>query len=60
MDRAQTITEISDEASSAIEETRAISYNLRPFHLDRLGLTKAIETLWAVSERETGLAMHLS
>jgi signal transduction histidine kinase/ligand-binding sensor domain-containing protein len=42
---AQTITEISDEASSAIEETRAISYNLRPFHLDRLGLTKAIEAM---------------
>jgi signal transduction histidine kinase/ligand-binding sensor domain-containing protein len=42
---AQTITEINDEASSAIEETRAISYNLRPFHLDRLGLTKAIEAM---------------
>jgi len=50
---AQTITEISDEASSAIEETRTISYNLRPFHLDRLGLTKAIEamirTAWTAS-----------
>src|SRR5271155_2358612 len=34
---AQTIGEISDEASSAIEETREISYNLRPFQLDRLG-----------------------
>jgi signal transduction histidine kinase len=42
---AQTITEINNEASSAIEETRAISYNLRPFHLDRLGLTKAIEAM---------------
>jgi NAD(P)-dependent dehydrogenase (short-subunit alcohol dehydrogenase family) len=28
--------------------------------LRRLGLTKAIETLWTVSERETGLAMNLS
>lgn len=28
--------------------------------LRRVGLTKAIETLWAVSERETGLAMDLS
>ncbi len=37
---AQTIAEISDEASSAIAETREISYNLRPFQLDRLGLTK--------------------
>jgi signal transduction histidine kinase/ligand-binding sensor domain-containing protein len=42
---AQTIAEISDEASSAIAETREISYNLRPFQLDRLGLTKAIEAM---------------
>ena len=49
---AQTIAEISDEASSAIAETREISYNLRPFQLDRLGLTKAIE----VMVRTTGVA----
>jgi signal transduction histidine kinase len=49
---AQTIAEISDEASSAIAETREISYNLRPFQLDRLGLTKAIE----VMVRTTGIA----
>lgn len=42
---AQTIAEIRDEASSAIAETREISYNLRPFQLDRLGLTKAIEAM---------------
>jgi signal transduction histidine kinase len=35
--------EISAEAALAIQETREISYNLRPFQLDRLGLTKAIE-----------------
>ena len=49
---AQTIAEISDEASSAIAETREISYNLRPFQLDRLGLTKAIEAM----VRTTGIA----
>jgi signal transduction histidine kinase/ligand-binding sensor domain-containing protein len=49
---AQTIAEISDEASSAIAETREISYNLRPFQLDRLGLTKAIEAMI----RTTGIA----
>ncbi|MGB2629026.1 MAG: two-component regulator propeller domain-containing protein [Candidatus Acidiferrum sp.] len=37
--------EISEEASAAIGETREISYNLRPFQLDRLGLTKAIEAM---------------
>jgi signal transduction histidine kinase len=49
---AQTIAEISDEASSALAETREISYNLRPFQLDRLGLTKAIEAMI----RTTGIA----
>ena len=37
------IEEITAEAALAIEETREISYNLRPFQLDRLGLSKAIE-----------------
>lgn len=41
----QPIQEISEEAVSAIEETRQIAYNLRPFQLDRLGLTKAIESM---------------
>jgi signal transduction histidine kinase/ligand-binding sensor domain-containing protein len=51
----QTITEISDEASSAIQETRDISYNLRPFHLDRLGLTKAIEAMVRKSGAASGV-----
>lgn len=37
--------EINAEAALAIQETREISYNLRPFQLDRLGLTKAVESL---------------
>ena len=41
----ETLKEISEEATHAIEETRQISYNLRPFQLDRLGLTKAIESM---------------
>ena len=44
-EKLQTIEEIRGEASQAIEETRAISYALRPFQLDRLGLTKAIQAL---------------
>jgi signal transduction histidine kinase/ligand-binding sensor domain-containing protein len=44
-ERLETIEEIREEASQAIEETRAISYALRPFQLDRLGLTKAIQAL---------------
>jgi len=51
--RAQ-IDEISAEASQALSEVREISYNLRPYQLDRLGLTKAIEAIvkkasWASS-----------
>jgi signal transduction histidine kinase len=41
--KLRSIEEISAEAGLAIDETREISYNLRPFQLDRLGLTKAIE-----------------
>jgi signal transduction histidine kinase len=37
------IEEISAQASHAISEVKKISYNLRPYQLDRLGLTKAIE-----------------
>jgi signal transduction histidine kinase/ligand-binding sensor domain-containing protein len=44
-DQMQTLEEIKTEASQAIEETRAISYALRPFQLDRLGLSKAIQAL---------------
>jgi signal transduction histidine kinase/ligand-binding sensor domain-containing protein len=44
-DRQETLEEIKAEASQAIEETRIISYALRPFQLDRLGLTRAIYAL---------------
>lgn len=51
----QTIAEISNEASSAIDETRGISYNLRPFQLDRLGLTKAIEAMIRTTGAASGI-----
>ena len=44
-DRIQTLREITSEATAAMDETRAISYDLRPFQLDRLGLCKAIQGL---------------
>lgn len=40
------VKEISEEASNAISEVREISYNLRPYQLDRIGLTKAIEAIF--------------
>ncbi len=41
----KSIEEISVEVTHAINETREISYNLRPFRLDRVGLTKATSGL---------------
>src|SRR5215475_13896370 len=32
-------------AAQSIEEVRSIAQNLRPYHLDRLGLTKALEVM---------------
>ncbi|MDQ3652904.1 MAG: histidine kinase [Acidobacteriota bacterium] len=37
--------EITESASQAIDEVREIAYNLRPYHLDRLGLTSTLEAL---------------
>ncbi len=51
----QTIEEISKETMIAIEETRNISYNLRPFRLDRLGLRKAIQSLVRMVGRASGV-----
>jgi signal transduction histidine kinase len=42
---AETLEEISSEAVSAIKEAREISYDLRPFQLDQLGLTNALEAM---------------
>jgi signal transduction histidine kinase/ligand-binding sensor domain-containing protein len=39
------IQEISSEASGAVREVREISYNLRPYQLDRLGLTAALQAM---------------
>ena len=44
-ERRQPIEQISAEASRALSEVKAISYNLRPYQLDRLGLTKAVEAV---------------
>jgi signal transduction histidine kinase/ligand-binding sensor domain-containing protein len=51
----QPIHEITTEAVSAIEEAREISYNLRPIQLDRLGLTKALESVARTVSRASAL-----
>jgi signal transduction histidine kinase/ligand-binding sensor domain-containing protein len=50
--------EISGETLLAIQETREISYNLRPFQLDRLGLTKAIEIVGRTVSSASGIPIE--
>ncbi|HLM60355.1 MAG TPA: triple tyrosine motif-containing protein, partial [Pyrinomonadaceae bacterium] len=40
---AEIIEEISDTAAATIEEVRRIAYNLRPYQIDEIGLTRALE-----------------
>jgi len=51
------LEEISAETSLAMQETREISYNLRPFQLDRLGLTKAVEGMVRTVGSASGIHM---
>ena len=46
---------ISVAASQAIEEVRSIAYALRPFQLDRLGLTRAVESMLAKISGSSGI-----
>jgi signal transduction histidine kinase/ligand-binding sensor domain-containing protein len=48
------LDEISSTVTQALEEVRAIAHNLRPYQLDRLGLTMALESMVKrVSESST-------
>ena len=49
------LEEISSGASQAVEEVREISYNLRPYQLDRFGLTKALKALWTQASKSSGI-----
>jgi signal transduction histidine kinase len=49
------LDEISETVTRAIQETRDISYNLRPYQIDRLGLTKALESIVNRSAQATAI-----
>jgi hypothetical protein len=49
------LREISSESSQAIREIREIAYNLRPYQLDQLGLTKAIEAMLRKASQASGI-----
>ncbi|HXF43688.1 MAG TPA: two-component regulator propeller domain-containing protein, partial [Pyrinomonadaceae bacterium] len=40
------LEELSNSAAGAIEECREISYNLRPYQIDRFGLTRTLEAIF--------------
>jgi len=54
---AQKLNEISTIARDAINEVREISYNLHPHHLDRLGLTRAIEANIHQTTKSAGIVV---
>ncbi|MEM7396689.1 MAG: ATP-binding protein, partial [Verrucomicrobiota bacterium] len=57
-ERRTALKQIEDFNAKAIAEVRGISQNLRPYQLDRLGLTKAIsDTVETVSE-STGIPIR--
>jgi signal transduction histidine kinase/ligand-binding sensor domain-containing protein len=41
------LNELSDSASSAIDECREIAYNLRPFQISRFGLVKTLQGIFS-------------
>jgi signal transduction histidine kinase len=49
------LSEISDATSQALDEVREIAYNLRPFQLDQLGLTKALQSMLKKVARTSGI-----
>lgn len=54
----ESLKEISNLTGETIQEIRDISWNLRPQHLDQLGLTTAIETLVEKVEESSGVKFH--
>jgi signal transduction histidine kinase len=56
-ERGDAMSEISSMATHAIAEVKEIAYHLRPYQLDRLGLTKALEALFVRIEISTTLTV---
>jgi signal transduction histidine kinase len=49
------LTEISSMLSQSLDEVREIAYDLRPYHLDRIGLTRTIEFIIEKVRGSTGM-----
>jgi signal transduction histidine kinase/ligand-binding sensor domain-containing protein len=53
------LNEISDATSQALDEVREIAYNLRPFQIDQLGLTKALESMLKKVSHASGIEFSI-
>lgn len=51
--------DISDLSSSTLQEIREISYNLHPYQLERLGLTKAIKSVTERTLKSTDIDFNV-
>lgn len=59
LDAAKTeFDQITEQSVYAINEVREISYNLRPYLLDRLGLTKALKSLFNKTAENSNLEIR--
>lgn len=52
------LEEISNATGQALEEVRSIAYNLRPYHLERLGLRESVEAMLEKIRAATGLEIN--
>src|SRR5207249_10930817 len=52
------LEEIGSVMTRSIEEVREIAHNLRPYQLDRLGLTKAIRSLVGTISESSGISFR--
>lgn len=53
------LNEISELSSSTLDEVRKISYNLRPYELDRLGLTKTLLSTFEKVNESTNITFNV-
>jgi ligand-binding sensor domain-containing protein/signal transduction histidine kinase len=53
----QQFDQIADSAMNAIQEVRQIAYNLRPHHLDNIGLTRSLEEMLRRVEEASGVVI---
>ncbi|MBS1790230.1 MAG: hypothetical protein JST85_21070 [Acidobacteria bacterium] len=52
------LDEISSAAGQALEEVRGIAHNLRPYHLERLGLRESLNAMIEKIREATGLEIN--